>query len=97
MREYTLPKDGRPRFLGGSGENTIIVDATGYHEYCAHCKHTVLEYLVHSGLTERSCHCSHVQPDELITQLWRSIDECKDVESVKRMLMMFVSAREMSA
>lgn len=97
MREYTTRKDNKPRFFGGVDQNTIIVDETGYHEFCKVCKCIVLEYLVdaHTPLSDRTCHCSNAGIDTVVTQLYHALDQCQDVEAVKRMLMMFVSKREM--
>lgn len=98
MREYTTRANNKPRFFGGVGENTIIVDHTGYHEYCKDCKCIALEYLTdeRTPLSDRTCRCSHIGIDALVTQLYHTLDQCQDVEAVKRMLMMFVSHREMS-
>lgn len=97
MKEFATHKDGKPRFYLLDTGNTLIVDAQGYHEFCGTCKRLVFEYLGNGMYTTSLCKCTTVSTEQLITQLYQVLDQCQDVEAVKRMLMMYVSRQEMIA
>lgn len=96
MKEFTTRKDNKPRFYHLDNGNLLIVDETGYHEYCKHCRRLLFEYLRESGGCPFECGCPALTVNDLVTQLLLSIDNCQTLEEVKRMVLMLKAQKDMA-
>jgi len=96
MREFATHKDGKPRFYQLDNGHLLIIDAQGYHEFCATCKRLTFEYLGNGMHTVQACACPAMTVDQLIGHFLQAMDTCPDVESVKRMLLTWKARKDMS-